>query len=824
MKQETKKRFKRILTSCLAALTMISMMPGAIAEMTAYAETTTAPAVTTTTTQTTTTTAPNFTDLTGHWSADIVKEAASRGLVNGYKQYDGTYLYKPENLMTRAEFFTLVVRVLSAQPDTTGVDLTKFCDVVPTEWYVATVKKAVAAGITDGTNVAKDGYIGFGFGVNMMITRQEAAKIVSSIIDPNKTMTYEEMAAGQQKYEGIKDKDKIASWAESHVEKVFARGYMQGDNNNSFNPTNALTRAEAATLLLNVVKKETRILGPKQDASSITTGSAITTESAVTSGAVSDEPSATGLALDAILKTTEVALKSVSVSGSDRGCKDEHDVKDGAFTEGRGTRSDPYVVSTEAQLNHIREHIGEEAYFILANDIRIDGDFAVVNSKVEHSEDWVDGNWQSIGTKNKPFDGVLDGNGHSIIGLDIKTPNMYSGLFGYINEYAVIENLSLKASTVAGGQYTGGIAGYSAGTITNCIIEKNTEVSGSLYVGGIVGNSVASISNCQNKGVVKGTMMATGGIVGRLSFKGYLTTCINDGDVSGIQDVGGIAGIVSTSGDGAEVKNCLNRGTVSSKGYNSGGVLGRISVTSGSRLNVNNCANNGIVTGSGVNGGIVGSTEQGTEVTYCYNINEVYGNGAGGIVGTNSGKVTFSINKGNISSKSYSGGLVGDNVDEGVLTQCYNEGYVYSGYRAGGLAGENDAIIRNCYNTAKIESDSYAGGLVGYNRSGVHYSYTIGKVNGDMSGQLAGGNRGLFDFCFFLTSNGTTAVFEKDSSSRLTKSYGISEAQLQGSENISFSAKEKYKIVELFNEEYGKTVWESQKGWAYPGIIGLPRA
>ena len=825
------KTVARALAILLAVLTIFGtapILPGAfsdtgIAGSIVYAETTT-------TTTTTTTAAPNFTDLNGHWAADIIKEAASRGIVKGYQQYDGTYQFKPDFLMNRQEFFTLVTNILSAQPSTVGVDVSKFCDVVSSEWYATTVAKAVAAGITDGTTtVEKDGYASFG--INLMITRQEAAKIVSSIIDPNKTLTYDEMAAGEQKYEAITDRSKIATWASEHVRKVFVRGYMQGDDTKAFNPTNALTRAEAATLLLNVVKKETRILGPKQDASSVptTTTPAVTTSTAVTTGTgIADTPSTTKIDIDKILKIKDVELKTTKVDGSDKGCTKEHATTDGAFTKGRGTRSDPYVVETEAQLNHIREHIGEEDYFILANDIKVKSDFALEKGKNKNSEidkeadAWKDGNWRSIGTKQKPFDGCFDGNGYSIIGLDVKTTNQYSGLFGYISKDASVENLSLKACTISGGQYTGGIIGFSEGTVTNCVIEANSEINGTSYVGGVVGYSKTVIESCQNKGVVKGSQIATGGIVGYAMADGTITGCINDGEVSGTQKVGGIIGNVYGFGKETTVKQCLNRGEVSSKGYNAGGIVGSSEGGSAS-VKIENCANNGTLSGTGVNGGIVGEIDDDTTVTYCYNLGSVSGNGAGGIVGTNGGRVSFCVNSAKVNGKSYAGGILGVQVDEALLTQCYNDGYVYSDYRAGGLVGENQAKIRNCYNNGKVESDSYAGGLVGLNKSGVYYCYTVGKVVADMAGQLAGSNQSSFNYCFFSKTNGDAAVYEKSQTSKLEKAYGLTEAQLQGSEQISFSAKEKYYLIELFNKEYGKDAWETQKGWAYPGIIGLER-
>jgi len=55
-----------------------------------------------------------FTDIGGHWFEDDIVFAAAIGWVNGYE--DGTY--KPDQPITRAEFMTLVNRMLERVPET----------------------------------------------------------------------------------------------------------------------------------------------------------------------------------------------------------------------------------------------------------------------------------------------------------------------------------------------------------------------------------------------------------------------------------------------------------------------------------------------------------------------------------------------------------------------------------------------------------------------------------------------------------------------------------------------------------------------------------
>lgn len=762
----------------------------------------------------------NFTDLNGHWAATIVQEANSRGIVNGYRQDDGTYLYKPDNLMTREEFFTMVVNVLSAQPDTSGVNVTKFCDVLPNEWYSTTVAKAVAAGITNGTTTKeKDGYDSFGVG--LMITRQEAAKIVSSVIDQNKELTYDTMLAGQNKYAAINDSGSIAAWAQDHVQKLFVRGYMQGatnmDGTTSFNPTNALTRAEAATLLLNVVKGETRILGPNQAGAvvPVTTTPAITTNTAVTTPVAT---SVSGTIFTKSCGATQKTFKSERVDGSSKGCKCSGD---DSFDEGSGRSNDPYVIRNADQLNHIREHADEGAYFILACDITVKDDYC--KTVETRGNDWTSGNFEPIGTVKNLFDGSLDGNGYTISGLKIKGNNDGAGLIGYLDSEGWVGNLTIDDSVIEGGQYTGAIVGYSEGEITNCEVAKDVEVSGSYYVGGVVGYTSADVTYCVNRGKASCTRNSVGGVVGAVFGTGSeLSNCANYGNVSGKEKVGGIAGSVAGTKKEIIVKNCTNEGTVESQESVAGGIVGE-ACKSSYEANISYCLNEGSVSGVGINGGIVGVSGSDAVVEYCYNKGTAVGNGAGGVIGENGGTLRLCVNSGIISADSYAGGLCGvQREDNAKIQQCYNSGSVSSKNMAGGIVGDNYKRVASCYNIGGITATVYAGGITGRNNSTIESCYNLGKVVGDAgSGQIVGLNKSVLSNVFWSTDNGSLAAGTTDTLTSQGTQKALTLEQLQGGETITLSANLKGTFLEVLNQTSGADTWVLVSAGTYPAIKGM---
>ncbi|HOO29181.1 MAG TPA: hypothetical protein PLU43_12015, partial [Lachnospiraceae bacterium] len=129
------------------------------------------------------------------------------------------------------------------------------------------------------------------------------------------------------------------------------------------------------------------------------------------------------------------------------------------------------------------------------------------------------------------FGGYFDGQGHTIEGLCVDDAVSYTGLFCYVQENAVITDLTVKGTVQPSGEQTavGGIAGDNSGTIQNCKFDGIVE--GSDYTGGIAGFNelTGSLVACTCSGYVTGTHY-TGGIVGENM--GNIMRCINTAEVN----------------------------------------------------------------------------------------------------------------------------------------------------------------------------------------------------------------------------------------------------------------------------------------------------
>lgn len=127
--------------------------------------------------------------------------------------------------------------------------------------------------------------------------------------------------------------------------------------------------------------------------------------------------------------------------------------------------------------------------------------------------------WTPIGTKDNPFKGTFNGNGHLIKGLlkFDETTTDGAGIFGYVGKGAVIENLGVSGTVVAPNRRrVGAIAGVCDGTIRKCWSMAEIAVSGNV-VGGLVGEltSNAKIEDSYHAGLVLNGADTIGGVIGR---------------------------------------------------------------------------------------------------------------------------------------------------------------------------------------------------------------------------------------------------------------------------------------------------------------------
>lgn len=437
------------------------------------------------------------------------------------------------------------------------------------------------------------------------------------------------------------------------------------------------------------------------------------------------------------------------------------------FEGGSGTAEDPYRIADAAQLALMQQRIHEEnesfsgdyshAHYVLTADIALNDVSDAANWAVDAPEY----TWDPIGKYYACFDGVFDGNGHTISGMYIhreETEGVYNGngLFGrvrgvirnltvensyigvtgasadvggivgtLIGEDALIENC-VSAVTIDG--YSGAIGGVAGHAMTmsnmkDCIFTgeiRQVKEKSVNYLGGIVGTVSAKVSGCVNRGMIRFgdcDVSAVGGVAGRIGY-GILSDCANEGTLETVAGdegspagIGGIAGTVFLSniggefaGKGVVIENCVNRSAINYSG-NVGGIVGS-ACNRGSEyeLLISGCRNEGALCGSEHAAGIVAelvADDGAIRLENCSNTGEIVSDDvAGGVVAYFSG----------ISGKLKIAGC--ENIAPVRTTGLNAAGIV--AYWLGMFEGEVEASVERCVNSGAVTSSKHAGGILGH--------------------------------------------------------------------------------------------------------------
>ena len=204
----------------------------------------------------------------------------------------------------------------------------------------------------------------------------------------------------------------------------------------------------------------------------------------------------------------------------------------------------------------------------------VNGGKTDINITLDKNIDLTGKGWTPIGTSfDNSYKGTFDGGGHTITGLTVTTNDQFVGLFGYLNRAGTVKNVVMEGIQITSNHMfgcTGGVVGYSWGTIENCSVSGS--VSGTDCVGGVVGSQKAgSIIGCCTSATVKGTHYV-GGVAGEKW--GTMTACYATGNVtleiaSQKNLYGG--GVVGLNG-GSRVLACYATGNVTSTGSSTGKV------------------------------------------------------------------------------------------------------------------------------------------------------------------------------------------------------------------------------------------------------------
>ena len=254
--------------------------------------------------------------------------------------------------------------------------------------------------------------------------------------------------------------------------------------------------------------------------------------------------------------------------------------------------------------------------------------------------------WIPIGNDNNRWKGNMDGQGHTISNLYIKTAQDYVGLFGYTDgatiqdltfDYAKVENVS-TTTTYDTGILAGHAYGDSPSHIKGIKTTENCTVIGQEDTGGIVGFAYINLENCENHSCVKGAYYV-GGIAGSSAEKN-IKRCTNYGTVD--NDGRYIGGIIGNA-YGTSIEDCANYGKITNKGWYAGGIAGETTNSS-----IQNVFSYGDVTNTYDNPGIIIGQVNGTLTAkgiVAYNKEALLNNSSENIKIVGAGSLTFEDGK-----------------------------------------------------------------------------------------------------------------------------------------------------------------------------------
>ena len=722
---------------------------------------------------------PSFSDVSGHWAQAAILRWSEAGVINGYP--DGTF--RPNNPVRRGELAAIINNLMHFPSVPADAEL--FSD-TKGKWYAEQVNSLALQGAYLETHGEAKG--------DEVLTREEAAVMIFNsfpIRSPiNKPL--------------FSDYSDISPANREKVRFLYNADFISGFPDGSFRPKDSITRAQALTIINNMITDYidepgtydtfegngvfVAVPGVNLKIDGTLHYIVISPNAGMGKTVINDGENVYsdgwGVPPAKYLTAWVLESKSLSVGLVQNSITNTMQIFDTRFAGGYGKEFAPYLITNQAQLELIGEQLGKSSgiCFKLSNEIVISGQ------------------WMPLGG----FFGSLDGGGHKISGLNIEAESGGAGLFSALYGSSSIKNLSIEAKIKANGGSLeiGALAGSITGTVDNCYATVTVEgESGRMtYVGGLAGifRGSGAISNSAAKLTtdMKSESVYTGGIAGGVD-RGAISGCSAevriDVTASDTAGVGGIAGRLVT---GATLAGCETKVEISAHGQNNvygGGIAGF-----SESAEINNCESSGSIQlympqrneeGFGaVAGGIAGFLVS-SDVTGCISSAKIYAEGgyysyAGGVAGNVSARITDNDKPSSVSSscatgdvmaagslmQNNSGGLAGQ-VSRGTIRTSWASGTAGAagnpGYfnAVGGFAGScyEEGYIENCYSTGLVwATDDFwfsYGGFVGRLGGEVKTSYATGAVERtDSAGRVdrdyvmvgSGRSDGHIEACFDL--------------------------------------------------------------------------
>ena len=325
------------------------------------------------------------------------------------------------------------------------------------------------------------------------------------------------------------------------------------------------------------------------------------------------------------------------------------------FSGGKGTKEEPYLISSAYDLNELSKLINVDstgalrlAYYKQTADINM----------VQYEKFAPIGNSTAVN-----FRGSYDGGNYTISFLTINNEaEGNTALFGNVGTSASLSNINMTSANITSSYaYVASLVSYAYKcSITNCSangsVTSTGEVDGKSYTAGLIGRATGcTIDGCSFKGTVSAKSNHAGGVIGTADSGCKISNCIfkKGSTVSCNYYAGGVT--ASLGGADAYIKSSVCEGKVIGTNWNVGGITAIL-----------------------YQGSIISCVQSNTSVVESSNYN------VGGIVGSVN---TNSTNKDQVA----------------VIDNCAAYGQVKGLYQVGGICGLNyvpnageEGIISNC--------------------------------------------------------------------------------------------------------------------------------
>jgi hypothetical protein len=510
-------------------------------------------------------------------------------------------------------------------------------------------------------------------------------------------------------------------------------------------------------------------------------------------------------------------------------------------------------------LNTIRNNLGG-SYVLMCN---LDSNTAGYTDLASPTAN-VGKGWDPIGSWNGPlFTGTFDGQGYEIRDLFINRSNeAYVGPFGVVGGTGVIKNVGVVNVDVTGSNVVGGLVGCNRydGTVSNSY--STGSVTGNCSVGGLVGLNCYAVSDSYSAASVIGVgeAWAVGGLIGEMgAVRASVKNSYFTGTVIGSLCVGGLVGqnvIGSVSNSYYNYDEVLINGqNIITVGALFNGdfvewlangkfldVNKRLSIESGS-YGINNVSDFKQLLAFGQDASLKfrlkTNLDLGNETNFyipylagefdgnghtisnlSFNFDFVSDVGLFGCLGPYGNVTRVGVENVNITGSEFVGGLVGNMVFYGTVSNSYSTGSVTCSDGVGcvgGLVGYKlYGTVTNCYSSATATAVIHvAGGLVGYNEYGtVSNSYSTGTVTG--GGDLGG----LVALNLGTVSN---SFWDTESSGQSTSAEGTGKTTAQMMSITTFSSAG-WNVIGVANASTRNPayIWNIVAGVTYPLLSWQP--